>query len=85
MPQPFSVLVRPSGETQAVCPLTTSFAFRRHPVVVTGENGTGRELCARAIHAEGPRRDRPFVPLDCGAPTPTLIESQLVGIEGSLF
>jgi DNA-binding NtrC family response regulator len=46
------------------------------------ESGTGKELAARAIHAEGPWRDRPFVPVDCGALTPTLIESEL--IEGGL-
>jgi hypothetical protein len=52
-------------------------------VVIMGESGRGKELAARAIHAEGPWRDRPFVPVDCGALTPTLIESQL--IEGGLI
>jgi DNA-binding NtrC family response regulator len=53
--------------------------------VIMGESGTGMELAARAVRAEGPRRDRPFVPVDYGALTPTLIESELFGIEGGLI
>jgi len=79
MPQSFSGLVRSSGEMQAVCRLITRVAFKRHPVVIMGESGRGKELAAWAIHAEGPWRDRPFVPVDCGALTPTLVESELFG------
>jgi two-component system response regulator HydG len=85
MPQPFSGLERSSGETQTVCRLITRFAFRRHPVVIMGESGTGKELAARAIRAEGPRRDRCFAAVDCGALTPTLVESEWFGIEGGLI
>ncbi|GEM_PF-1345869 len=85
MPQSFSGLVRSSGETQAVCRLITRVGFSRHPVVIMGESGTGKELAARAIRAEGSRRDRPFVPVDCGAPAPTLVESERFGIEGGLI
>src|SRR3981081_2082486 len=49
------------------------------PVLILGESGTGKELVARSIHFSGPRRYRPFVPVDCSALVPTLIESALFG------
>jgi DNA-binding NtrC family response regulator len=48
-------------------------------VCVQGENGTGKELVARAVHLSSPRRDRPFVTLDCPTISPGLIESHLFG------
>ncbi len=54
-------------------------------MVIMDESGTGKELGARAIRAEGSRRDGPFVPVDCGALAPTLIESEWFGIEGGLI
>ena len=70
------------GESQAVLELRRSIqriAESEANVLVLGENGTGKELVARAIHRASPRRDSPFVVVNCGAIPNELFESELFG------
>jgi two-component system response regulator PilR (NtrC family) len=64
---------------QRVFELLRKVATARTSVLLTGESGTGKELAARALHSEGPRAQKPFVAVNCGAIPDTLIESELFG------
>jgi two-component system response regulator PilR (NtrC family) len=75
----FSNIIGRSEAMLAVFELIETIAQTTSTVLVTGESGTGKELAARAIHFNSARKDRPFVAVNCGALTETLLESELFG------
>jgi two-component system response regulator PilR (NtrC family) len=75
----FSNIIGRSESMLAVFELIETIAQTSSTVLVTGESGTGKELAARAIHFNSARKDRPFVAVNCGALTETLLESELFG------
>jgi two-component system response regulator PilR (NtrC family) len=75
------------GETSTIAELreqVNRFARSQAPVYISGESGSGKEVVARLIHSRGPRSSGPFVPVNCGAIPPELMESELFGhVRGS--
>jgi two-component system response regulator PilR (NtrC family) len=74
-----------SGRMQAVYQMIETVAQVQSTVLITGESGTGKEMVARAVHNLGPRADKPFMPINCGAFTETLLESELFGYVRGAF
>jgi two-component system response regulator HydG len=76
------------GASPAMRALQRTLASLRHnetTVLIQGESGTGKELVAAALHAASPRRNGPFVPVDCGALPESIIESELFGHQRGAF
>ncbi len=78
-------LVGTSPQMQEIFALLQQAAPSKACVLVTGESGTGKELIARTVHALSPRRQGPFVAINCAAMPETLIESELFGHEKGSF
>ncbi len=81
----FSELVGESEAMRKVKDLAIKVAPSRASVLILGETGTGKEVLARAIHRNSPRREKPFVMVNCAALSETLIESELFGHEKGAF
>ena len=82
---PGSDMIGSGPAMQKVFELVKKVAPSNASVVITGESGTGKEVVARAIHNLSPRREKPFLALNCSAIPATLIESELFGYERGAF
>ncbi|MEO6655495.1 MAG: sigma-54 dependent transcriptional regulator [Pyrinomonadaceae bacterium] len=78
-------IVGTSAKMYAIFQMIETVAEVQSTVLVTGESGTGKELVARAIHDLSPRAEKPFISINCGAFTETLLESELFGYVKGAF
>ncbi len=69
----------PSPAMRGILNIISKVAPTDSTVLITGESGTGKELIAQAVHRSSPRKDGPFIAVDCGSVVPTLFESELFG------
>ncbi|WP_406666995.1 sigma-54 dependent transcriptional regulator [Gallaecimonas sp. GXIMD1310] len=81
----FRSLVGKSKPMQQVRQMISQVAPAEASVLILGESGTGKEVVARNLHYQSARRDGPFVPVNCGAIPPELLESELFGHEKGAF
>jgi two-component system response regulator PilR (NtrC family) len=80
-----TVLLGGSKAMESIRSMISKLARSQAPVFISGESGTGKELAARLIHEQGPRRDNPFIGVNCGAIPRELMESELFGHKKGSF
>ncbi|MDZ7761169.1 MAG: sigma 54-interacting transcriptional regulator [Desulfovermiculus sp.] len=78
-------LVSKSRSMHSIFKILPRVAQSESTVLILGETGTGKELLARTVHKLSPRRDKPFIPVNCGALPDTLLESELFGFKAGAF
>ena len=83
--QRFGNIVSKSRAMERILEMIARISQSDISVLIQGDSGTGKEIIARAIHKNSPRRDKPFVVFNCGALTETLLESELFGHEKGAF
>ena len=81
----FCGIVSKDAKMQVIFKLIEDIAPTDATVLIQGESGTGKELVARAIHQQSPRKDKPFIVIDCSAYPATLLEGELFGHEKGAF
>ena len=81
----FENIIGSSPAMERVFQTVRQVAPTRATVLIQGESGTGKELIAHAIHLNSPRAHKPFIPINCGALTSSLLESELFGYEKGAF
>jgi len=81
----FEDMLGASPQMQAVFAFVRKVATTSAPVLILGENGTGKEMVARALHGRSPQRGGPFVAINCNAIPENLLESELFGHEKGAF
>jgi len=81
----FEDIISQNHQMQNLFGILPNIAESNTTVLIVGESGTGKEIFARAIHNIGPRKDKPFVAVNCGALPDTLLESELFGYKAGAF
>ena len=81
----FEDIISQNHQMQNLFGILPNIAETNTTVLIVGESGTGKEIFARAIHNIGPRKDKPFVAVNCGALPDTLLESELFGYKAGAF